>query len=75
MDISQNYNGSGYVVWQGGNTPNQHFIEDKLLVNYIIDKNKSIQFGNNMMPHLNKILKTDVEKTLNTSLNLLAVNF
>lgn len=30
LDILQNYNGSGCVVWQGGNTPNKYFIEDKL---------------------------------------------
>lgn len=30
LDILQNYNGNGCVLWQGGNTPNQHFIEDKL---------------------------------------------
>ena len=70
LDSSENYGDRNIDLYR-----NFSDLEDKLLVNYIIDKNKSIQFGNNMMPHLNKILKTDVEKTLNTSLNLLAVNF
>ncbi len=50
-------------------------LENKLLITYILDKNKILQIGNSIFPYLNKILKTDVEKTLNTSLNLLAVNF
>ncbi|MBG7612207.1 hypothetical protein IU405_08105 [Polaribacter sp. BAL334] len=70
LDSSENYGDRNIDLYR-----NFSDLEDKLLVNYIIDKNKSIQFGNNMMPYLNKILKTDVEKTLNTSLNLLAVNF
>jgi hypothetical protein len=50
-------------------------LENKLLISFMLDKNKSIQIGNNIIPYLNKLQKTDVEKTLNTSLNLLAVNF
>lgn len=50
-------------------------LENKLLITYKLDKSNSIQIGNNIFPYLNKLVKTDVEKTLNTSLNLLAVNF
>lgn len=70
LDSSENYGDRNIDLYR-----NFSDLEDKLLVNYIIDKNKSIQFGNNIMPYLNKMVKTDVEKTLNTSLNLLAVNF
>lgn len=28
--LRHDYNRSGYVIWQGGGTPHQHFIEDKL---------------------------------------------
>lgn len=50
-------------------------LENKLVITYKIDNTNSIQIGNNIFPYLNKSQKTDVEKTLNTSLNLLAVNF
>ncbi|WP_445749500.1 hypothetical protein [Polaribacter sp.] len=50
-------------------------LENKLLIVYKINDSKSIQIGNSIFPYLNKLQKTDVEKTLNTSLNLLAVNF
>jgi hypothetical protein len=50
-------------------------LENKLLITYKLDNSNSIQIGNNIIPYLNKLLKTDVEETLNTSLNLLAVNF
>jgi hypothetical protein len=50
-------------------------LENKLLITYKLDEYKSIQIGNTIFPYLNKLQKTDVEKTLNTSLNLLAVNF
>lgn len=54
---------------------NYSSLENKLLISYTLDKNINIQIGNSILPYLNKIVKTDVEKTLNTSLNLLAVNF
>lgn len=50
-------------------------LENKLLISYTLNTSKSLQIGKSIYPYLNKILKTDVEKTLNTSLNLLAVNF
>ncbi|PQJ73864.1 hypothetical protein [Polaribacter gangjinensis] len=50
-------------------------LENKLLIVYKIDNSNSIQIGNDIFPHVYKLQKTDVEKTLNTSLNLLAVNF
>ncbi len=50
-------------------------LKKKLLITYKLDNSSSIQIGYNIIPYLNKLLKTDVEETLNTSLNLLAVNF
>ena len=50
-------------------------LKKKLLITYKLDDSSSIQIGDNIIPYLNKLLKTDVEETLNTSLNLLVVNF
>jgi len=50
-------------------------LKNKLLISYNLDGNIELQIGNSLYPYLNKIFKTDVEKTLNTSLNLLAINF
>jgi hypothetical protein len=46
-----------------------------LIVGFSITENLKIQIGNSIYPYINKKLKTEIEKTLNTSLNLIAINF
>ena len=46
-----------------------------LIVGISITENLKIQIGNSIYPYINKKLKTEIEKTLNTSLNLIAINF
>ena len=46
-----------------------------LIVGISITENLKIQIGNSIYPYINKTLKTEIEKTLNTSLNLIAINF
>ncbi|PQJ78566.1 hypothetical protein [Polaribacter porphyrae] len=50
-------------------------LENKLIVYGNISENVEIQIGKSLYPYLNKMYKTDIEKTLNTSLNILAINF
>lgn len=54
---------------------NYDFLLNKLMVDYEISKNTQIQIGNSLYPYLNKILKTEIDKTVNSSLNLIAINF
>ncbi|TXD54435.1 MULTISPECIES: hypothetical protein [unclassified Polaribacter] len=46
-----------------------------LIVNYILSENLELQIGNSIYPYLNKPFKTELDKTLSSSLNLLAINF
>lgn len=50
-------------------------LNNRLLISNDLNDKINVQIGNSLYPYLNKIFKTDVEKTLNTSLNLLAINF
>lgn len=50
-------------------------LENKLVKSYPISSDVDIQIGKDIYPYLNKILKTELDKTLQNSLNLLAINF
>ena len=50
-------------------------LENKLIVSYAMYKNIELQIGKDIYPYLNKTTKTELDKTLQNSLNLLAVNF
>jgi hypothetical protein len=50
-------------------------LENKLIVSHSIYKDIEIQIGKDIYPYLNKVLKTELDKTLQNSLNLLAINF
>lgn len=48
---------------------------NKLLIDYAINNELEIQIGKSIYPYINKILKTELDKTLQNSLNLLVINF
>ncbi len=48
---------------------------NKLIINVDVNEQVTLQIGKNIYPYLNKILKTELDKTLQNSLNLFAVNF
>ena len=50
-------------------------LKNKLIIRKNINDNVEIQIGKSLYPYLNKILKTELDKTLQNSLNLLAINF
>lgn len=50
-------------------------LENKLIITKYLNSDIEIQVGNSLYPYLNKILKTEIDKTLQNSLNLLAINF
>lgn len=53
-----------------------HQIEhDKLNVEIYANEDISIEIGKNIYKHINKILKTEIDKTLNNSINLLVLNW
>ena len=54
---------------------NYQNLRDKLIASQKIANNIEIQTGNNLYPYINKIQKTELDKTLQNSLNLLAINF
>lgn len=49
--------------------------KNKLLVTSSITPEIEVQVGKDIYPYLNKILKTELDKTLQNSLNLLVINF
>lgn len=54
---------------------NYQNLRDKLIASKKITKNIELQTGNSLYPYLNKIQKTELDRTLQNSLNLLAINF
>ncbi len=54
---------------------NYNEIENLLIQTYQIDVDVELQIGKDIYPYLNKILKTELDKTLQNSINLLAINF
>lgn len=50
-------------------------LENKLIITKYLNSEIEIQIGNSVYPYLNKLLKTEIDKTLQNSLNLLAINF
>ncbi len=50
-------------------------LKNKLIVNYSVNNDLDVQIGKSLYPYLNKILKTELDKTLENSLNLLVINF
>lgn len=50
-------------------------LKNKLLVRKTISESIQIQIGKDIYPYLNKILKTELDKTIQNSLNVLAINF
>lgn len=68
--LMHNYDRSGYVIWQGGSTPHQHFIEDKLcgMFNIFLQKYSipvsvsSFEYQDQIFKLDMKILKTNIKK-------------
>lgn len=54
---------------------NYQNLKSKLIASQKIANGIEIQTGNSLYPYLSKILKTELDKTLQNSLNLLAINF
>lgn len=50
-------------------------LENKLIITKQLSSELEIQIGNSIYPYLNKLQKTEIDKTLQNSLNLLAINF
>lgn len=50
-------------------------LKNKLIIRKKIFKQIELQIGKDIYPYLTKILKTELDKTLQNSLNLMAVNF
>lgn len=50
-------------------------MRNKLIKSYEINDSVELQIGKSVYPYLNKILKTEIDKTLRNSLNLFVVNF
>lgn len=50
-------------------------LENKLIIVKPINSQIELQIGNNIYPFLNKLYKTELDKTQLNSLNLLAINF
>lgn len=49
-------------------------LKNKLIVSYPIKSEVELQIGKDIYPYLDKILKTELDKTLQNSLNLLVIN-
>lgn len=54
---------------------NLESLQNKLIVTEKISEGMEIQLGKSLYPYLNKINKTELDKTLQNSLNLMAINF
>ena len=50
-------------------------MRNKFIKSYEINDSVELQIGKSVYPYLNKILKTEIDKTLRNSLNLFVVNF
>ena len=50
-------------------------LENKLIQTVSVSNDVELQLGKDIYPYLNKILKTELDKTLQNSLNLFAINF
>lgn len=54
---------------------NLESLQNKLIVTKQLTEGLEIQVGKSLYPYLNKINKTEIDKTLQNSLNLIAINF
>lgn len=54
---------------------NYEDLENKLIKNYSVNSEIEVQIGKDIRPFVNKILKTELDKTLQNSLNLFVINF
>lgn len=54
---------------------NYESLLNNLIVEYKLSKNTSVQLGKSVYPFLTKMLKTEIDNTQNSSLNLVAINF
>lgn len=50
-------------------------LENKLIISQKITSEIEVQIGKDIYPYLKKILKSEIDKTLQNSLNLFAINF
>lgn len=50
-------------------------MRNKLIKSYEINDSVEFQIGKSVYPYLNKILKTEIDKTLRNGLNLFVINF
>jgi hypothetical protein len=50
-------------------------LENKLIITQKITSEIEVQIGKDIYPYLKKILKSEIDKTLQNSLNLFAINF
>lgn len=68
---SIDFNGDKNLDAYKNNTENIN----KLIIAYKLLEDVNLQIGNDIEKRMNKLLKTDIDKTLNSSLNLLVINF
>ena len=54
---------------------NYSALMNQLIITKNISKNTTVQIGKSVYPYLNKILKSELDQTLQNSINLLAINF
>jgi len=78
LELLKNLNTNEALTYGDKNTElyiEYNQLRNKLIKTYEISKDVEFQIGKSVYPYLNKILKTELDKTLRNSLNLFVVNF
>jgi hypothetical protein len=71
LDESQSYGDRNLELYRS-NFPSTR---NELITEFRINSNFELQIGKSLYPYLNKNLKTELDRTLQNSINLLALNF
>lgn len=78
LELLKNLNTNEALTYGDKNTElyiEYNQLRNKLIKTYEISKDVEFQIGDSVYPYLNKILKTELDKTLRNSLNLFVINF
>lgn len=78
LELLKNLNTNEALTYGDKNTAlyiEYNQLRNKLIKTYEISKDVEFQIGKSVYPYLNKILKTELDKTLRNSLNLFVINF
>jgi hypothetical protein len=70
QNVAHNYGDRNIELYR-----NYELIQNKLIKSIKLNSEIEVQLGNSLMPFIKKIYKSEIDKTLNNSLNLLAFNF